>query len=194
MKTGSSSNSLFYKYLYFFFQPDSKESACNAGEPGSFPGSGRSPWRREWQPTLVFLSGEFLGQRSLAGYNPWGRNELDTTEQHTHTHTHTHFFFLPEISRWTSLSPQEKRHPAPVFTCGAEESTFPASNLPRDATTTPPARHVNKPTVVLLLRLNPTPPASHLPPAPSPPAPFLKCCFLTCPGPSPSSSHPPLHP
>ena len=30
------------------------------------------PWRREWQPTLVFLPGEFHGQRSLAGYSPWG--------------------------------------------------------------------------------------------------------------------------
>ena len=26
------------------------------------------PWRREWQPTPEFLSGEFHGQRSLAGY------------------------------------------------------------------------------------------------------------------------------
>ena len=26
------------------------------------------PWRREWLPTLVFLPGEFYGQRSLAGY------------------------------------------------------------------------------------------------------------------------------
>ena len=33
-------------------------------------GSERSPWRREWLPTLVFLSGEFLGQRSLVGYSP----------------------------------------------------------------------------------------------------------------------------
>ena len=30
---------------------------------------------------LVFLPGEFLGQRSLAGYGPWGLKELDTTEQ-----------------------------------------------------------------------------------------------------------------
>ena len=29
------------------------------------------------------------GQRSLAGYSPWGCKELDTTEWHTHTHTHT---------------------------------------------------------------------------------------------------------
>ena len=41
---------------------DGKESACNAGDPGSIPGSGRFPWRREWQPTLVFLPGEFHGQ------------------------------------------------------------------------------------------------------------------------------------
>ena len=37
-------------------------------------------WRREWQPTPVFLPGEFRGQRSLAGYGSWGRKELDTTE------------------------------------------------------------------------------------------------------------------
>ena len=28
------------------------------------------PWRRKWQPTLVFLPGEFHGQRSLVGYSP----------------------------------------------------------------------------------------------------------------------------
>ena len=31
------------------------------------------PWRRAWQPTSVFLPGESHGQRSLVGYNPWGR-------------------------------------------------------------------------------------------------------------------------
>jgi len=38
-------------------------------------------WRRKWHPTPVFLSGEFHGQRSLAGYNPWGCKESNTTEQ-----------------------------------------------------------------------------------------------------------------
>ena len=28
------------------------------------------PWRRAWQPTPVFLPGEYHGQRSLAGYRP----------------------------------------------------------------------------------------------------------------------------
>ena len=37
-------------------------------------------WRREWQPTAVFLPGESLGQRSLASSCPWGRKELDTME------------------------------------------------------------------------------------------------------------------
>jgi len=32
----------------------------------------KSPWRRKWQPTPVFLPGKFYGQRSLAGYSPQG--------------------------------------------------------------------------------------------------------------------------
>ena len=37
-------------------------------------------WRRKWQPTPVFLPGEFQGRRSLVGCRLWGRTELDTTE------------------------------------------------------------------------------------------------------------------
>ena len=37
-------------------------------------------WSRKWQPTPIFLPGEFHGQRSLAGYNPWGSKQLDTAE------------------------------------------------------------------------------------------------------------------
>ena len=39
--------------------PDSsvgKESACNAGDPGSIPGWGKIFWRRDRLPTPVFLS------------------------------------------------------------------------------------------------------------------------------------------
>ena len=42
-----------------------KESACNAGNPSSIPGSGRFPCRRDRLPTPVFLPGESHGQRSL---------------------------------------------------------------------------------------------------------------------------------
>ena len=55
---------------------DGKESACDAGDADLIPGLGGFPWRREWQPTQV----EFHGQRSLAGYSPWGCQELDMTE------------------------------------------------------------------------------------------------------------------
>ena len=37
-------------------------------------------WRRKWQPTPVFLPGEFQGHGSLVGCRLWGRTELDTTE------------------------------------------------------------------------------------------------------------------
>ena len=36
------------------------------------PWIGKIPWRRKWQPTLVFLPGKSHGQRSLAGYSPGG--------------------------------------------------------------------------------------------------------------------------
>ena len=47
------------------------------------PWVGKIPWRRNWQPTPVFLPGEFHGQRSLAGYSSWDGNELDMTKQLT---------------------------------------------------------------------------------------------------------------
>ena len=37
-------------------------------------------WRRQWHPTPVLLPGKFHGWRSLVGYSPWGRKELDMTE------------------------------------------------------------------------------------------------------------------
>ena len=37
-------------------------------------------WRRQWQPTPVFLPGESQGQGSLVGCRLWGRTELDMTE------------------------------------------------------------------------------------------------------------------
>ena len=49
-------------------------------KPGLDPWVRKIPWRREWLPTPLLLSGEFHGQRSLAGYSPWGRKELDITE------------------------------------------------------------------------------------------------------------------
>ena len=102
-----------------------KESTCNAGEPGSIPGSGRSagegidyPLQYSWASLVAQMVKNLPamwetcilslgwkdpleegthplqysclenphGQRSLAGYSPWGRNELDTIEPIKHTH------------------------------------------------------------------------------------------------------------
>ena len=54
------------------------------------PWVGKMPWRRKWQPTLVFLPGESHGQRSLMGK---GCKELDTTEVTACMYT-SHAFFL----------------------------------------------------------------------------------------------------
>ena len=49
--------------------------------PGFNPWIRKISWRREWQPTPVFLAGEFHGQKGLAGYSPRGHKESDMTEQ-----------------------------------------------------------------------------------------------------------------
>ena len=43
--------------------------------------SWEDPLEKGWQPTPVFVPGELHGQKSLAGYSPWSRKELDMTEQ-----------------------------------------------------------------------------------------------------------------
>ena len=55
-----------------------KESACSAGDPDPIPALGRSLGEENGNP--LQRVGEFHGQRSLAGYSPWGRRESDTTE------------------------------------------------------------------------------------------------------------------
>ena len=62
---------------------DGKESACQCRKHKRWrfnPWVRKIPWRREWQPTPVFLPGKSHGQRSLVGYSPWGCKELDRTE------------------------------------------------------------------------------------------------------------------
>ena len=75
---------------------------------GFDPWVGKVPWRREWPPTPVFLPRESHGQRSLAGYSPWGCKESDTTEQLTLSLTPLnlscdHFSQLPVINLFNSL-------------------------------------------------------------------------------------------
>ena len=59
-----------------------KNPPANMGVVSSIPAWVRKILgRRRWQSTPVFLPGKFHGQRSLAGYSPWGHKELDTTSQ-----------------------------------------------------------------------------------------------------------------
>ena len=58
---------------------DGKASCLQCGRPGFNPWVEKIPWRRKWQPTPVFLPGEFHKQRSLVGYSPWDLKVSDTT-------------------------------------------------------------------------------------------------------------------
>ena len=66
-------------------------SACNVGDPGSIPGLRRSPGEGNGNP-LQYSCWKFHGWRSLVGYSPWDRKELDTTEQ-------LHFIVIIMLSR-----------------------------------------------------------------------------------------------
>ena len=59
---------------------DGKESACNAGDLCSIPGSGRSPGEGHGNP----LHWRIPWTEEPGGYSPWGCKESDTTEQLTH--------------------------------------------------------------------------------------------------------------
>ena len=67
------------------------------------------PWRREWPPTLAFFTGEFCGQRSLAGYSSWGCKESDN-DWMTNTFTlgtwinEAEAKIRPKIGVWGSLA------------------------------------------------------------------------------------------
>ena len=98
------------------------ESTCStgeAGDTGSIPvWSGRSPWRRAWQPTPVFLPGESHGQKSLEGCSPEGYKESDPTNATGHTCTRER----PP----NSVSSQAWPHPFPtcIYTSALLEFIF----------------------------------------------------------------------
>ena len=74
-------------HLFYTFPGGTSDKKKN---PPANAGDARDPWfdpwvrkiprRKAWQTTAVFLPGESHGQRSRAGYSPWGCKELDTTE------------------------------------------------------------------------------------------------------------------
>ena len=58
-----------------------KKSACNAGDPGSIPGSGRSPEEGNGTPLQYSCLENPMDRGAWGGYSPWGRKESNTTER-----------------------------------------------------------------------------------------------------------------
>ena len=59
-----------------------KASASNVGDPGSIPGSGRSPGEGNGNPLWYSCLEKSHGWRSLVGYSPQGHKGSDTTSLH----------------------------------------------------------------------------------------------------------------
>ena len=76
-----------------------KQSACQWERDGFSPWVGKTPWRRKWQSTTVFLLAKPHGQRNLAGYSPWGckrvRRDIVTKNNSTF-----HFFLQSFAETW----------------------------------------------------------------------------------------------
>ena len=84
-----------------------KEFICQFRRCRFDPWVRKISWNRKWQPTPAFLPGKSHGQRSLAGYSPWGRKESDTTERLSTAHTASLLTWL--FMRITGLCPQHSR-------------------------------------------------------------------------------------
>ena len=89
--------------LHFFFHCSlglprwlsGKESACNARDPGSIPGSGRSPGEGNGNPLQYScLENSMRGGTWWATYSPWGCKESDTTERLHFTSLQPHSYIL----------------------------------------------------------------------------------------------------
>ena len=74
-----------------------KTLLANAGDMGPIPGQ-EDPPEKEWKPTPEFLPRKSHGQRSLAGYSPWGRKRI---RHNSETNT-THSVYLSQTSNMLS--------------------------------------------------------------------------------------------
>ena len=84
------------------------------------PWVGKIPWRREWLPIPVFLPGESHGQRNLVGYSPWGRKDLDVTEQWTFNRDRVEICFGTALRADGGLSSSQHMISFPSWRLGSE--------------------------------------------------------------------------
>ena len=85
---------------------DGKESTCNVGDLGSIPGLGRSPGGGHGNPLQYSCLENPHGQRSLAGYSPWGHKESDMTERPSTQHMPK---LIEKINRERNLTTKKRR-------------------------------------------------------------------------------------
>ena len=86
-----------------------KESSCNVGDLGSIPGVGRSTGGGHGNPLQYSCLQNPHGERSLVGYSPWDRKELDpierlSTAQHRTLSALGNIWHTAEIQGTTDLS------------------------------------------------------------------------------------------
>ena len=88
----------FYFILELCFSGGSvvKNLPANAGDGRFHPWVRKILWKRKWQPTPVFLTGEFHAQRSVVGYSPWGRKSQTWLSDSTTT------YMFKGLPRWLS--------------------------------------------------------------------------------------------
>ena len=94
-----------------------KEPTCNAEDPDSIPGSGKSPGGGHGNPLLYSCLENPHGQRSLGGYSTWCHKESEMT---THSAEWFYFFFFKETSYSFIVG-------ASIY-ISAESSLFPTSS------------------------------------------------------------------
>ena len=84
-----------------------EETDCQCRRPGFDPWVGKIPWKRAWQPTAMFLSGETHGQGSLVGYSAWDRRVGHDWVTFTHIDPHsTHSLSFSSLTLTHTGTPQ----------------------------------------------------------------------------------------
>ena len=104
-----------------------KESACNVGHPSSIPEFERSTGEGIGYPLQYSCLENPHGQRSLAGYSPWGCKELDMTERLSTAHGIVPFFFLKQNDVFSSGNVWVTINCGKFFKRWEYQTTWPAS-------------------------------------------------------------------
>ena len=99
--------SLFFFNPYTFLHVHWYRAVCQCRKRkrhGFDPWARKIPWRKAWQPTLIFLPGESHGQKSLAGCSPWGHRVQHNWSNLKCTHMRkSDYIFCRFPEPWTFL-------------------------------------------------------------------------------------------